>query len=78
MFDLNLNMPSARVATARRKTAWDLESEQSSTMRVMRHLGVSQEESKAYVEAPSRTFDVADCNTPGKLTPIITAGPKAG
>ena len=41
------------------KPPGDLESDQSSTKRVMRRPGVSQEELKAYFEAPSSTFDVA-------------------
>jgi hypothetical protein len=44
--------------TQNRLGSW-MESDRRSTTCVLRHLGVSQEESKAYVEALSSTFDVA-------------------
>ncbi len=35
----------------------------------MRHLGVSQEEAKAYFEVHSSTFDVAGINLPPSVSP---------
>ena len=75
LFGLNLNMPSQRVATAGRKTAWGPGVRRKSAKRVLRHLGRSRKNQRRTSESLSSTFDVAEAGVPVAQACALTSAP---